>query len=61
MYDMDIIVAIIDKYADKSWDNGNQEGMKEERQRVLFLWDEEMACQCEEAMQHLRRRIEGEN
>lgn len=31
-----------------------------ERERIIKLWELEMACDCEEAMQHLRQRIEGE-
>ena len=33
----------------------------QERERIGKLWELEMACDCEEAMQHLRQRIEGEN
>ena len=33
---------------------------KEERRRVLNLWEKEMKCSCEEPMQHLASRIKGE-
>lgn len=37
------------------------DGVKqEERERIIKLWDLEMACDCEEAMQHLKERIKGE-
>lgn len=32
-----------------------------EQERIIGLWDLEMACDCEEAMQHLKQRIEGDN
>lgn len=32
-----------------------------ERERIGKLWELEMACDCEEAMQHLKQRIQGEN
>jgi hypothetical protein len=34
---------------------------KRERQLAIELWYREMACHCEEPMQHLLSRIKGEN
>lgn len=36
-------------------------GEAREQQRILKLWDEEMACTCEQPVWHLRQRIKGEN
>ena len=36
-------------------------GAQQERNRILALWDAEMNCTCEEAMQHLALRIKEEN
>lgn len=58
MSDMEIITELIDKYADKSYEMGYTEGRKEAYSTVLWAWQEEMECDCEEAMQHLQKRIE---
>ncbi len=36
-------------------------GVTLERERIIRLWHLEMDCDCEEAMQHLKKLIEGEN
>lgn len=36
-------------------------GMKDERERIIKLWNEEMSCQCENPMPHLLERIKGES
>lgn len=35
-------------------------GERAERDRIIKLWELEMACECEDAMGHLKQRIEGE-
>jgi len=36
-------------------------GERAERERIINLWELEMACGCEDAMNHLKQRIKGEN
>jgi hypothetical protein len=36
-------------------------GVTLERERIINLWELEMACGCEDAMGHLKERIKGEN
>lgn len=33
---------------------------KEERERIIKLWEQEMLCECEDAMGHLLALIKGE-
>lgn len=32
-----------------------------ERERIIKLWQQEMACKCEDPMNHLAALIKGEN
>jgi len=40
---------------------GCTKSAKAERELIIELWYREMACHCEEPMQHLLSRIKGEN
>lgn len=40
---------------------GVERGKKQEQERIIKLWNIEMACDCEDAMNHLKQRIKGEN
>lgn len=32
----------------------------QEQERIIKLWEQEMSCECEDAMNHLATLIEGE-
>ena len=37
-----------------------QAGVKGEQERIIKLWEQEMACKCEDPMNHLATLIKGE-
>ena len=40
---------------------GYLEGIAWERKRVEMAWELEMRCECEDAMRHLKQRIDEDN
>ena len=51
----------VTRIEDKAYEVGMSIGKMNERDRILALWDAEMGCPCEEAMQHLALLIKREN
>jgi len=48
-------------YKNSDYVQGVERGMGIQQQHTIHLWYEEMKCNCEDAMNHLLKRIKGEN
>ncbi len=53
-------VDAYEKALKREGDEAYGEGIAWERKRVEMAWFLEMDCQCEDAMGHLKRRIDGD-
>lgn len=44
----------------EGWSDGADWGEKYQIERIIKLWEQEMACKCEDSMNHLAALIKGE-